>query len=329
MLIERPAELPGVIYRHGADRFPLEAELAVPEGQCALFARDGAVYGMLVAGRYRLAPAAIPFLGQLVDPGGASLTATLFFVAMEPVAGVEVRAQLGRVTGPSAPRFGIVMRTLVTILVDDPFRLGQLLATMPADRTLEEVVEVMLAPRLGALVSNMASSGEVPIGTVGGAALGTVKEALDSGSLSLLEVGVRVVDVTALELRPDAAEMERRAPAATSNGAAAPATQVCGVPWGLEGIPFRDAPSGVHVPVAAHGSFEGDQVPQHLHDWVRGLIAQALHSSAASYSGSVRELPTRVGEWSDWLTQVVSPAVEEQTGARVRITVGGVGLPTG
>jgi hypothetical protein len=315
MLIQRPADLPGVIHRHGADRLPRNAELLVPEGQCAVFTRDGVVVGMLATGHYQLAPESIPFLGQLVEPGGATIAATIFFVPIDPVAGLEVRARLGRVTGPSAPAFGLAMRTLVTVRTDDPFRLGHLLASMPPDQTVEEVIESMLAPRLGALVSGMASSGEVPIGTVGGAALGAVKEALESGALALDEVGIHVVDVTALELRPD-------------RSADVPVRPPDGIRWGLEGIPFREAGSGIAIPVAAHGSFEGDPVPDHLHDWVRGLIAEALHSSAAIYSGSVRELPTRVGEWSEWLTQRVSPAVEQQTGARGRVTVGGVGLPT-
>lgn len=327
MLIERP-ESPGVVHRHGADRFPLHAELVIPVGQGVLFARDGGLQGMLLAGRHRLTPSGIPFLAPLVQPDGASLQSTLFFVPLEPVMGLEVRAQLGQVTGPNAPAFGLLMRALVSIQIDDPFRFGQLLVSMPPDGSVEETIETELAPRLRSLVAEMVGSGEVHIGTIGGAALGPIKEALDAGTLSLNEIGVRVADVTALELRPDAKEMERRAAAPKPDAGAGPtAPRDERLAWGLEGIPFRDAPSGARIAVAAHGSFEGDPVPRHLHDWIRGLIAQALHFSAASYSGSVQELPRRISEWSEWLTCVVGPAVEQQTGVRGRVMVGRVGLP--
>ncbi len=328
MLIERPSDLPGLIHRHSSARFPRNSVLRVPDGQCAIFARDGVLHGMLLTGDHTLAPETVPFLGNLLEPGGATLASTIDFLPIEAVTGVEVRARLGRVDGPSAPGFGLVMRTLCTVRIDDPFRAGQLLAHLPEGRTLEESIEGLLAPRLGGLVANMASSGEIPIGTVGGAALGTVKEALHAGALSLAEIGVEVVDVTSLELRPDPLEARPPAPEPVRVDAPVQAAPADAIRFWLDNIPFHDACSGAHVPVAAHGTFDGDPVPDHLHDWVRGLIAHALHSSAASYQGNVRELPMRAVEWSEWLTRIVSPAVEQHTGLRGRVTVGGVGLPT-
>jgi hypothetical protein len=213
------------------------------------------------------------------------------------------------------------MRTLVTLRVDDPFRLGAFLARMPAGQTLESVVAATLSPRLGALVSAMASEGEVPIGTIGGAALGTVKEALHAGNLSLDELGILGVDVTALELRPDAASERPAAVAAPS--------QEDALRWGLQGIPFLDVATGRGMQVKAYGTFDGDPVPSHLHEWVRDLIGRAIHTSAASYTGNVRDLPARTGEWADWLTQAVSPNVEQQTGVRGRVTILGVEVGQG
>jgi hypothetical protein len=316
MRMKRPADVAGMVHWYGSERFPLGAELEVPADQCALFVRDGAVLGMMLAGLHRLTPEQAPFLASaLVETSqGAELRARICFVPIETYPGVEVTAQLGQVRGPSAPSFAIRMRTLVTLRVDDPFRLGAFLAALPQGRTLESAVEAQLAPRLGALVSEMASEGEVPIGTIGGAALGTVKEALHAGGLAIDELGIQVVDVTALELRPDGA-----APVAR------PAVEA--VQWGSSGISFFDAPTGRGVLVAAYGTFDAAPIPAHMHDWVRSLIGQALRSSASTYTGSVRDLPARTGEWSEWLTQAVAPNVEQQTGVRGRVTIIGVKLP--
>jgi hypothetical protein len=314
MLLNRPVDAAGMIYWHGGDRFPVGSELDVPADQCAIFVRDGVVLGMVLAGRHRLVTEAVPFLGHALahTPEGPMLFARVCFAPIEPYPGVEVSARLGQVNGPSAPSFAIKMRTLVTLRVDDPFRLGAFLATMPHDRTLESVVAAQLAPRLAALVSGMASEGEVPIGTVGGAALGAVKEALHAGSLSIEELGIQVADVTALELRPDAPSRRPEAPAPDA------------LRWGLQGIAFRDGPTGRGVYVKAYGTFDGDPIPEHLHEWVRNLIVHAIRTSAESYTGSVQDLPARSAEWSDWLTQAVSPNVEQQLGARGRVTILGV-----
>src|SRR5690606_18122264 len=112
---------------------------------------------------------------------------------------------------------------------------------------------------------------------VGGAALGALREELAAGRLSLEELGLRIVDVTALEIRPasGAAPASIPAPAAPRDP---------GLAWRLEGIPFRDGPTGAAITVAASGHFEGAEVPSHLHDWVRQLVADAIRQSAASYT---------------------------------------------
>jgi len=319
MRIERQVAVSGVIHKYELDGFVQGAQLVVEPDHYALFVRDGRVLGLLAAGQHTLTSEAVPFL-RLAYDSSTRLAANIYSLTTSPVDGVPVRSSLGKIRATRGACFELEMRALATIQVEDPFRLGAVVASLPTGATVEDMIEGMVSPRLGGFVANLAGTGELPVGTVGGAALGALREELAAGRLSLDELGLRIVDVTALEIRP-------------TSGAAVPlsmpppkAPDDYGLAWRLEGVPFRDGPTGTAVTVSASGHFEGADVPPHLHDWVRQLVGEAIRQSAASYTGRVAELPSRTNEWSSWLTQLVAPAVEREAGVVGSVRVSSVEL---
>ena len=62
-----------------------------------------------------------------------------------------------------------------------------------------------------------------------------------------------------------------------------------------------------HVSVVGH--FEGDRVPSDRQQWLSDTIKHTIRQAAASWTGTVLDLPGKKDEWARYVTAVVAPTV--------------------
>jgi membrane protease subunit (stomatin/prohibitin family) len=122
MMIARPDSLKSlIVYKHPDQNFPMYSQLTVDSDEVAVFFKDGAVIGVLTAGRHTLQTQNIPFLNAIVDhfTGGQVFISEIYFVKTTPVRGVPFGGPIGTMRDPQlmcivTPRIFGEMSVVVT-----------------------------------------------------------------------------------------------------------------------------------------------------------------------------------------------------------------------
>jgi membrane protease subunit (stomatin/prohibitin family) len=91
-----------IVFKHPNQNIPMYSQITVDSDECAVFFRDGRVYGVLPPGRHTLHTQNIPFLNQIVQKftGGDVLIAEVFFVKTAPIRNVPFGGSCGEVEDP-------------------------------------------------------------------------------------------------------------------------------------------------------------------------------------------------------------------------------------
>jgi membrane protease subunit (stomatin/prohibitin family) len=103
MMIARPDNVKHlIVYKHPDQNVPMYSQLTVDSDECAVFFRDGKVFGVIPPGRHTLQTQNIPFLNGLVTSftGGNVFISEIFFVKTQPVRGVPFGGPLESMEDP-------------------------------------------------------------------------------------------------------------------------------------------------------------------------------------------------------------------------------------
>src|SRR3954452_2286475 len=91
MMIARPDNLKHlIVYKHPDQNVPMYSQLTVDSDECAVFFKDGKVFGVLPPGRHTLETQNIMFLNNIVNAftGGDVFISELYFVRTTPKRGI-------------------------------------------------------------------------------------------------------------------------------------------------------------------------------------------------------------------------------------------------
>jgi membrane protease subunit (stomatin/prohibitin family) len=114
-----------IVYKHPNQNIPMYSQLTVDSDECAVFFRDGKVFGVLPPGRHTMQTQNIPFLNGLITKftGGDVLIAEVFFVKTSPIRNVTFGGNCGEVTDPFT-ELQVPLRIFgeFAVVVTDPVR---------------------------------------------------------------------------------------------------------------------------------------------------------------------------------------------------------------
>ena len=90
-----------------------------------------------------------------------------------------------------------------------------------------------------------------------------------------------------------------------------------------------DTDFGMTAHVSVVGYFQGDDVPGHQEQWLKDAIVQTVRGAAATYRGTVLDLPGQKDDWGRYVTSVVAPELQKYTGVRGRVILEAVEIDRG
>lgn len=311
-------------YRLGSP--PVFAQLTVEGNEAAVFYRQGRVLGVLGPGLHSLSPTMTPFLEVAKSSDQRRYECEVIFVTTRD-ARLDLDGSVGPLTDTSgrAVEFfllgsAIVATTNPASVVSQGVGVGE--AGDAFERIVLQRLMAGIAQRLPYVFEHGLAS-PTDVTTIGPAVL----EAGRGDQLGLAVTGLEVhaVEISRLvsrENRPPAGReaAERRAEVATNDEL--PGEVTCR--FGVGRIPFWDTDFEMRAHVSVVGHFEGDHVPGDKEEWLKEAIRQALRQAAATWTGTVLDLPGRKDEWARYVTRVVAPNLTRSTGLRGRVVLDGV-----
>ncbi len=213
-IARHPSAMDALVFRHPDQSLPWGAKVTVRADEQALFFREGRLFSALGPGTHTLETRHLPFLGDLlVSPltGDQHFITELFFVrtseqalALGPMS-VGMHRDLG-----SGHLVSILARARVNVRVADAARLIVGLGGLREDSgaRVEEAIRDRMSSLLSACVGELASSASVVELVSNRFSEEMGQRAMQLAEESLLDTGVRLVRMMALQLSLDA-ESER------------------------------------------------------------------------------------------------------------------------
>ena len=315
-----------VTYPYRLGNPPVFSPLVVGSDEYVVFRRHHAILGALGPGSYSLSPTGTPFLEPAKTTDARSYAVDLIFVTTGTTR-LELDGSVGPLTDTSGKSAEFSALAYATVRAREPKQvvsagIGVGEAGDAFDRIVKQRLMNGIKRELAAVFERGAASPE-DLRTIGPAVMSAGRaDSLGIAVLGLELTGLEVVRLASAEGFPPAGldAGARRAEHATAD--ALPKEETCH--FGGHQIPFRDTRYGKTIKVSAVGHFEGDSVPAHLDQWVKELILHAMREAAATWNGTVLDLPDKKDEWARWITSVVAPQIFARTKLRGRAVLTGV-----
>jgi hypothetical protein len=302
------------------------SQLVVGSDEHVVFRRHGAILGTVGPGTHSLSPTGTPFLEPAKTTDARSYACDVIFVTTG-TSRLELDGVVGELTDTSGKSAEFSALAYATVRARDPRQVvSEGIGVGEAGDAFDRIVKLRLTNgikrELAGVFERGAASPE-DLRTIGPALMSAGRaDSLGIAVLGLELTGLEVVRLASVEGFPPAGldAGDRRAEHAYAD--ALPKGETCH--FGGHQIPFRDTRYGRMVRVSAVGHFEGDPVPAHLDQWVKDLILAAMREAAATWNGTVLDLPDKKDEWARWITSVVAPQIHARTQLRGRAVLTGV-----
>lgn len=311
-------------YQLGAP--PVFSQLVVESNEAAVFARRGAILGVLGPGRHSLSPTGTPFLEPAKTPDQQRYECDVIFVTTGPTR-MSLDGSIGTLTDAAGHDNEFFLLGTATVGTDDPARVvaAGIGVGEPGDAFDRIVVQQLMhgiAQQLPALLEQGRVNPRDPA-TFGPALVQAgAEDALGVGRLGLQVQDVTISRLASRENHPPAGREVAEVRAQAAADEALPDHVSCR--FGKARIPFWDTRYEMQAHVSVVGHFEGDHVPGHLEPWLENAIVETVVRAAESWTGTVLDLPDQRDQWARYVTQVVAPHLKHHTGLRGRVVIDAV-----
>ena len=193
-----------IVYKHPNQNIPMYSQLTVDSDECAVFFRDGRVFGVLPPGRHTMQTQNIPFLNGLITKftGGDVLIAEVYFVKTSPIRNVTFGGSCGEIIDPFT-ELQVPLRIFgeFAVVITDPVRFivgyhGQC-AGGDNEATLKWIKDKFITS-VSTVVTELASAATTDIQTVINNRE-RLAQAFVSRAPNLNDIGVRILDISRVE----------------------------------------------------------------------------------------------------------------------------------
>lgn len=193
-----------IVYKHPNQNIPMYSQLTVDSDECAVFFRDGRVFGVLPPGRHTMQTQNIPFLNGLITKftGGDVLIAEVYFVKTSPIRNVTFGGSCGEIMDPFT-ELQVPLRIFgeFAVVVTDPVRFivgyhGQC-AGGDNEATLKWIKDKFITS-VSTVVTELASAATTDIQSVINNRE-RLAQAFVARAPNLNDIGVRILDISRVE----------------------------------------------------------------------------------------------------------------------------------
>jgi membrane protease subunit (stomatin/prohibitin family) len=199
MMVARPDDKVGdLVWRCDAEHFGANAQVVVGEREGVVFMSNGAVAGIVGAGRHTLSVQTFPFLQSLQDPSGG-FRATVIFVS-RMVRGVQFGGKINGLRDQQGGQGDVAVFGEYVLVVLDPGRLITQLTGADGDsKAATSWTSAQLTQHIEGCLTEWVSGGYYTIQTLGRATK-PLTEAVPQHCANFAEYGLKLQSFSSITL---------------------------------------------------------------------------------------------------------------------------------